>query len=79
MRRADSSSQSLRLIWRPPTKRRNSALRRSSGAGRPLGAAILAQNYVYESKSVRFFAINAGCVTIGLAAMGTIIGVFQAS
>jgi hypothetical protein len=48
------------------------------GVGAGVGAAILAQNYVYESKSVRFFAINAGYVIVGLTAMGTIIGAFQA-
>lgn len=47
------------------------------GVGAGVGAAILAQNYVYESKSVRFFAINAGYVIVGLALMGTIIGAFQ--
>jgi hypothetical protein len=49
------------------------------GVGAGIGAAILAQNYVYESKSLKFFAINAGYVVVGLAAMGTIIGAFQAS
>ncbi len=47
------------------------------GVGAGIGAAILAQNYVYESKSVRFFAINAGYVIIGLTLMGAIIGAFQ--
>ncbi len=45
------------------------------GAG--IGAAILAQNYVYESRSFRFFLINAGYVVIGLALMGAIVGAFQ--
>ena len=45
------------------------------GAG--VGAAILAQNYVYEMRSVRFWLINAGYVIIGLGVMGTIIGAFQ--
>jgi hypothetical protein len=48
------------------------------GVGAGIGAAILAQNYVYESKSIKFFAINAGYVIVGLTAMGTIIGAFQA-
>jgi hypothetical protein len=47
------------------------------GVGAGVGAAILAQNYVYESKSVRFFAINAGYVIVGLTLMGAIIGAFQ--
>ena len=47
------------------------------GVGAGVGAAILAQNYVYESKSVRFFAINAGYVVVGLTLMGAIIGAFQ--
>lgn len=49
------------------------------GVGAGVGAAILAQNYVYESRSVRFFAINAGYVIVGLALMGTLIGAFQAT
>lgn len=49
------------------------------GAGAGIGAALLAQNCIYESKSLKFFAINAGYVIVGLAAMGTIIGAFQAA
>jgi len=47
------------------------------GVGAGVGAAILAQNYVYESKSFRFFLINAGYVVVGLTLMGAIIGAFQ--
>ncbi len=49
------------------------------GVGAGVGAAILAQNYVYESKSIKFWLINAGYVIIGLGVMGTIIGAFQAA
>lgn len=52
-------------------------LKVGAGTGSGIGAAILAQNYVYESKTPRFFAINALYVVIGLAIMGTIIGVIQ--
>ena len=38
----------------------------------------MAQNAIYESKSVRFWAINAAYVVVGLAAMGAILGVLQA-
>lgn len=48
-----------------------------AGTGAGIGAAILAQNYVYESKTPRFFAINAAYVIVGLGIMGTIIGVIQ--
>lgn len=48
------------------------------GVGAGVGAAILAQNYVYESKSIKFWLINAGYVIIGLGVMGTIVGAFQA-
>lgn len=53
-------------------------LKVGAGAGAGIGAAILAQNYVYESKSLRFWLINAGYVVVGMAIMGTIIGAFQA-
>lgn len=49
------------------------------GAGVGIGAALLAQNCIYEAKSLRFFAINAGYVVVGLAVMGAIIGAFQGS
>lgn len=52
-------------------------LKVGAGTGAGIGAAILAQNYVYESKSLRFFGINAAYVVVGLAIMGTIIGVIQ--
>lgn len=52
-------------------------LKVGAGTGAGIGAAILAQNYVYESKTPRFFAINGLYVVIGLAIMGTIIGVIQ--
>ena len=48
-----------------------------AGTGVGIGAAILAQNYVYESRTLRFFAINAAYVVVGLAIMGAIIGVVQ--
>ena len=47
------------------------------GAG--IGAALMAQNYAYEQKSLKFWAMNAGYVIIGLGVMGTIIGAFQAA
>ncbi|MGI9085498.1 MAG: DUF1761 domain-containing protein [Aeromicrobium sp.] len=49
-----------------------------AGTGFGIGAAILAQNAIYESRSVRFWAINAGYVVVGLAVMGAILGAFQA-
>lgn len=49
------------------------------GVGAGVGAAILAQNYVYESRSLRFWLINAGYVVVGLGVMGAIIGAFQAA
>ena len=48
-----------------------------AGTGFGIGAAILAQNAIYESRSLRFWAINAGYVVVGLAAMGAILGVLQ--
>jgi len=48
-----------------------------AGTGAGIGAAILAQNYVYESKSLRFFGINAAYVVVGLTIMVVIIGVIQ--
>jgi len=53
-------------------------LKVGAGVGAGIGAAILAQNYVYEQKTIKFWLINAGYVILGLAAMGTIIGSFQA-
>ena len=47
-----------------------------TGAG--IGAALMAQNYAYEQKSLKFWAINASYAIVGLAVMGTIIGAFQA-
>lgn len=52
-------------------------LKVGAGTGAGIGAAILAQNYVYESKTPRFFAINGAYVVVGLAIMGTIIGAIQ--
>ena len=49
-----------------------------AGTGFGIGAAVMAQNAIYESKSVRFWAINAAYVVIGLAAMGAILGALQA-
>lgn len=49
------------------------------GTGIGIGAALLAQNYMYEQRSIRFWLINAGYVVVGLTAMGIIIGAFQAS
>jgi hypothetical protein len=49
------------------------------GTGAGIGAAILAQAYVFEQRSLRFWLINAGFLVIGLTAMGTIIGAFQAA
>ena len=48
-----------------------------AGVGAGVGAAILAQNYMYESKSIRFWLINSGYTILGLAIMGSIIGAFQ--
>lgn len=53
-------------------------LKVGAGTGFGIGAAVMAQNCVYEGKSVRFFAINAGYVVIGLGIMGTVIGAIQA-
>ena len=50
--------------------------RRRTGFG--IGAAVMAQNAIYESRSVRFWAINSAYVVVGLAAMGAILGVLQA-
>ena len=52
-------------------------LKVGAGTGAGIGAAVMAQNNVYESKSLRFFAINAAYIVIGLGIMGTIIGVVQ--
>lgn len=52
-------------------------LKIGAGTGFGIGAAILAQNYVYESRTPRFFAINGAYVVVGLAIMGTIIGRIQ--
>ncbi|MGZ5367182.1 DUF1761 domain-containing protein [Aeromicrobium sp.] len=52
-------------------------LKVGAGTGAGIGAAVMAQNYVYESKTLRFFAINAAYVVIGLGIMGTIIGTIQ--
>ena len=49
------------------------------GVGAGIGAALMAQNYAYEQKSLKFWAMNAGYVIIGLGVMGTIIGAFQAA
>ena len=49
-----------------------------AGTGFGIGAAVMAQNAIYESKSVKFWAINAAYVVIGLAAMGAILGALQA-
>ena len=49
------------------------------GVGAGIGAALMAQNYAYEQKSIKFWAMNAGYVIIGLGVMGTIIGAFQAA
>ena len=49
-----------------------------AGTGAGIGAAIMAQNCVYESKTLRFFAINAGYVVVGLTIMGEVIGLVQA-
>jgi hypothetical protein len=50
-----------------------------AGVGVGIGAAILAQNYVYEQRSFKFWLINAGYLIFGFAAMGLIIGWFQAA
>ena len=52
-------------------------LKVGAGTGAGIGAAVMAQNNVYESKSLRFFAINAAYIVIGLGIMGTVIGVVQ--
>jgi len=49
-----------------------------AGTGFGIGAAVMAQNAIYESKSVRFWAINSAYVVIGLAVMGAILGALQA-
>jgi hypothetical protein len=53
-------------------------LKIGAGTGFGIGAAIMAQNAIYESKSLRFWAINSAYVVIGLAAMGAILGALQA-
>lgn len=53
-------------------------LKIGAGTGFGIGAAILAQNSMYESRSVRFWAINSGYVVVGLAVMGAILGALQA-
>ncbi|MGH3456962.1 DUF1761 domain-containing protein [Aeromicrobium sp.] len=53
-------------------------LKVGAGTGFGIGAAIMAQNAIYESRSVRFWAINAGYVVVGLAIMGVILGALQA-
>ncbi len=53
-------------------------LKIGAGTGFGIGAAVMAQNAIYESKSVRFWAINSAYVVIGLAAMGAILGALQA-
>ncbi len=54
-------------------------LKIGAGVGAGVGAAILAQNYAYESRSLKFWLINAVYVIVGLAAMGVIVGWFQRS
>ena len=49
-----------------------------AGTGFGIGAAVMAQNAIYESKSVKFWAINAAYVVIGLGVMGAILGALQA-
>ena len=53
-------------------------LKVGAGTGFGIGAAVMAQNAIYESRSVRFWAINSAYVVIGLAAMGAILGSLQA-
>ncbi len=53
-------------------------LKIGAGTGFGIGAAVMAQNAIYESRSVRFWAINASYVVVGLAAMGAILGALQA-
>jgi hypothetical protein len=53
-------------------------LKIGAGTGFGIGAAVMAQNAIYESRSVRFWAINAAYVVVGLAAMGAILGALQA-
>ena len=53
-------------------------LKVGAGTGFGIGGAVMAQNAIYESRSVRFWAINAGYVVIGLAIMGVILGALQA-
>lgn len=57
----------------------NYGLKVGAGTGAGVDAAILAQNYAYESKSIRFWLINASYVILGLAIMGGTIGSFQTS
>jgi hypothetical protein len=53
-------------------------LKIGAGTGFGIGAAVMAQNAIYESKTVRFWAINAAYVVVALAAMGAILGALQA-
>lgn len=48
----------------------------ASGAG--FIAPTIAQNYVFEGKSPRLFAINAGYSVVAFTVMGAIIGAIQA-
>lgn len=52
-------------------------LKVGAGTGAGIGAALLAQNSCYESRSLRFWAINAAYVVVGLGIMGTIVGAIQ--
>lgn len=52
-------------------------LKVGAGTGAGIAAATYAQNCLYESKTLRFFGINAAYVVVGLGIMGTIIGCVQ--
>ena len=52
-------------------------LKVGAGTGAGIGAAILAQNYGYEMRSLRFWLINAAYLVVGLGIMGTLVGFIQ--
>jgi hypothetical protein len=60
------------------TRGADCGLKVGAGTGFGIGAAIMAQNAIFERRSVRFWAINSGYVVIGLAVMGVILGALQA-
>lgn len=48
-------------------------------AGGVVVAAAIGQFYLFEGKTLRHLLINVGYISIGLTALGTILGAFQAA